>query len=80
MQELVVEINGKVETVRASVVFHSRNPKTKRHNVNSYDTEGDKQKWVQLFCEDADEAKAVAEDIREGKLVDLKNYLAERRQ
>lgn len=79
MGELIVKIEGSIEKIKATSIFNSRNPKTKRHNVNLYDTEEKWQKWVQLFCENEEEARTLAEDIREGKISDLTGYLAERR-
>lgn len=82
MQELIVKIDETIEKINASMVFHSKNPATCRFGVNIYYTENGKEKWVQIFCEDVyteEPAKKLSTEIREGKISDLTNYMAERR-
>lgn len=64
------------------MVFHSRNPKSKRYNVNIYYKEDGEEKWIQLFFQEEyneELAKELVISIREGKLTDLTGYLVERR-
>ncbi len=39
MQEIVVKIDGTIEKINPSIVFHSKNPATNRFCVNLYYTE-----------------------------------------
>lgn len=80
--EVTVKIAGKIEEIRASMVFHSKNPRSQRYSVNLYYMKDGKEKWIQLFCQDEhmeEPAKELAIRIREGKTTDLTGYLAERR-
>ncbi len=82
MQEIIVKIDGTTEKINPSMVFHSRNPMTRRFCVNVYYTEEGSEKWIQLFCQDActeEPAKTLSTDIREGNIIDFTDYLAERR-
>lgn len=75
-------MNETTEKISPSMVFHSRNPISNRYSVNIYYTKDDKEKWVQLFCQEVYKetpAKELAISIREGKITDLTGYLAERR-
>lgn len=82
MQEVIMKINGKVEKISASMVFHSRNPKTEHYSVNLYYIENNEEKWIQLFCQEEEKeepAKELALGIRKGKITDLTGYSVERR-
>ncbi len=82
MQEIVVKIDGTIEKINPSIVFHSKNPATNRFCVNLYYTEEDNEKWIQVFCQDEyteQPAKILSKNICEGKLTDITNYYAERR-
>lgn len=75
MQEVIVMIDGETVKINALRVFHWRNPKTNRHGVAFMEAETEK--WVQLFCQDKEEADTLDQEIREGKLADLTAYPAE---
>lgn len=78
MQEVILMINGQKVKINVSRVFCGRNPNTKRYSVNIMDDDSGKQ--VRLFCEEQqnqEEADALAQKIREGKIIDLTGYLAE---
>ena len=82
MQEIIVKTDGITEKINPSMVFHSRNPMTRRFCVNIYYTEEGIEKWIQLFCQDEyteEPAKILSTDIREGNITYLTDYLAERR-
>lgn len=82
MHEIIVKIDGTTEKINPSMVFHSRNPMTRRFGVNIYYTENGSEKWIQLFCQDAyteEPAKTLSTNIREDNITDLTDYLAERR-
>lgn len=74
IQEVIVMINGETLKINALRVFHSRNPKTNRYNVNFM--EAGSKKCVRLFCQDGDEAETLAHQICEGKITDLTGYPA----
>ena len=71
-------INRENIKMNVSRVFCGRNPITKRYSVIIMDDDSGKE--ARLFCEDQqnqEEAKALVQKIREGKIVDLTGYLAE---
>ncbi len=82
MQDVIVNLNDLPVIISPAMVFHSRNPRSRRFGVNIYYMEDGNEKWVQLFCQDEydeKQAKNLSISIREGKITDLTGYLAERR-
>lgn len=78
MGEVILRINEQNVKLNVSLVFYGRNPMTKRYMVCISDQAVGKQ--VRLFCEDPfdqNEANALVQKIREGKISDLTGYLAE---
>lgn len=82
MQDIIVKLNDLPVKISPAMVFHSRNPRSRRFGVNIYYREDGIEKWVQLFCPneyDEKPARELSINIREGKITDLTGYLAERR-
>lgn len=78
VHEVTVMINGETIKINVSRVFRGRNPVLKWHSVNIMDDDSEKQ--IRLFCEDQynqEEADALVQKIREGKIANLTGYLAE---
>lgn len=78
MQEVILMINEQEIKINVSRVFCGKNPRTKRYCVCIMDDDDGKQ--VRLFCEDSqsqEETNALVQKIREGKIADLTDYLAE---
>ena len=79
MPKVTVLLDGNRRTVQASLVFPSRNPATGAHNVNFRYAHAGRRRYVQLFCQSREEAEALSTAIREGRVIDLTAYPAERR-
>lgn len=83
MQKVTIKIDGAEQEVNVLNVINCKNPATQRWGVIlAYTNKIGKRRQVQLFCEEeylAEPARELAQNIREGKITDLTEYLTERR-
>lgn len=78
MREVILMISGNTIKINMSRVFCGKNPRTEKYSV--YIMDDDNEKEVRLFCKDQynhEEAAALVQKIRDGKITDLTGYLAE---